>query len=116
MMGQAILEKRTYDQRIFDINCAALLDTSETISSVTSVTADAGALTFGTPIVNTVAVTYSDGTTAAIGKVIQVRISAGTIPTGQPNVVCTVRAKFVTNINPAMEATVLLRLNDTPES
>lgn len=112
-MSQATLEKRSFDQRIFDINCSALLDSTETISSVTSVAADSAGLTFGTPLVNTALVSYADGSTAAIGKVIQVRISAGTIPAGMDYALYTVRAKFVTNVNPALEATVLLRVQDS---
>ncbi|MDN8617858.1 hypothetical protein [Variovorax ginsengisoli] len=112
-MGK-VLDKRTADSRVYDIDCTDLLATGETISSVTSVTADQGTLTFGSPSINAAPIAYADGRTAAIGKVIQVQISAGTIPTGQSNLQCTVRALFATNVSPAVEATVVLRLIDTP--
>jgi hypothetical protein len=107
-----ILEKRTYDARIFDINCTDLLDTAETISSVSTVIADQGVLTFGTPVVNAGAVTYPDGEVAAIGKAIQFEISGGTIPRGVASLMCTVRARFTTSIGNDLEATVLLKLTD----
>jgi hypothetical protein len=112
-MGK-VLDKRTRDVRIYDIDCTDLLALAETITSVTSVAADQGALTFGTPTINAAQISYADGRTAAIGKVIQVQISAGTIPTGQSNLQCTVRALFATNVSSAVEATVVLRLIDTP--
>ena len=60
------LEKRTFDARLFDVNCTDLLDDDETISSVSTIVADQGSLTFGTATVNSALVTYPDGTTAAI--------------------------------------------------
>ena len=107
-----ILEKRTYDTRIFDINCTDLLDTSETVTSVSTVLADQGVLTFGTASVNTGAVTYPDGEVAAIGKVVQFEISGGRIPTGRASLMCTVRARFATSAGNDLEATVLLKLTD----
>lgn len=112
-MGQ-VLDKRTADNRVFDIDCTDLLPTGVTITSVTSIAADQGGLTFGSPAINVAPITYKDGRTAAIGKVIQVRISGGTISTGKPSLQCTVRALFATSAEPAVEATVLLRLIDTP--
>jgi len=112
-MGK-VLDKRTRDARVYDIDCTDLLAAGETISTVSSVTADQGGMTFGSPTINAAPVTYSDGRTAATGKVIQVQISAGTIPTGKPSLQCVVRALFATNVSPAVEATVLLRLIDTP--
>lgn len=111
----AVLEKRTYDSRIFDIDCTDLLDTAETISSVATVTADQGGLSFGVPATNGAAVTYPDGRTAAIGKVIQVAISGGEIPAGLGELECTIRARFATSINPQLEATAVLRLTDSVE-
>lgn len=111
-MAHQVLEKRTYDRRVYTIDCTKLLDAAETITSVTTVTADQGALAFETPIVNTVAIAMPDGSTAAIGKAIQVRIDDGAIPAGQLHLNCTVRLRMVTNLDPRLEATVLLRLND----
>lgn len=117
-----ILEKRTFDARRYDIVCTGLLADAEMIALVTSITADQGALTFGTPVLNTVPVSYIDGTTAIASKVIQVEISAGTIPRGAdsmnlgvPNLLCTVRARFTTSLSPnQVEATLLLLLRDQP--
>lgn len=116
-----ILEKRTFDARLYDIVCAGLLGTTETITSVLSVTADQGALVFGTATINAAAITYDTGT-VAIGKVIQVPISAGTIKTGSdsmnlgvPNLLCTVRVRFATSVGTnQIEATMLLLLRDQP--
>ncbi len=107
-----ILEKRTYDARIFDINCTELLDTLETISSVDAILADQGALSFGMASVNSSALTYPDGEEADIGKVIQFEISGGRIPSGVASLMCTVRVRFLTSINNDLEATVLLNLTD----
>jgi hypothetical protein len=108
------LDKRTADQRTFDIDCSQLLTANETISSVTNITADRGNLTFAAPIINSSPITYPDGRQVAIGKVIQVQISGGAIPTSAESLMCTIRAVFVTSVNPAVEATVLLRLIDSP--
>ena len=116
-----ILEKRSSEQVRYDIDCSALLTTGETISSVTSVTADANtgtSLTFGTPATNSTPSTYTDtfGSTRITPAytVIQVEIRGGSVPTGAQVNDYIVRAKFVTSVNPVVEATVRLRLNDTP--
>jgi hypothetical protein len=117
-----ILEKRTFDARRYDIVCTGLLAEGETIASVVSITADQGALTFGAGVVNTVPVSYMNGTTAIASTVIQVEISAGAIPKGAdsmnlgvPNLLCTVRARFTTSQSPnQVEATLLLLLRDQP--
>ena len=107
------LDKRTVDDRQYDIDCSKLLAPAETIASIIRVTADQGSLVFGTPTVNTVPVNYPDGSIAAIGKAVQVNISVGVITNGQPFLVCTVRAVVFTNWGETLEATVLLRLVDT---
>jgi hypothetical protein len=107
-----ILEKRTYDARIFDINCTDLLDTAETISSVDAIIGDQGGLSFGAASINSTAITYPDGEVAAIGKAIQFEISGGRIPAGVSSLMCTVRARFLTSIGNDLEATVLLKLTD----
>lgn len=117
-----ILEKRTYDARRYDIVCTGLLADAETIASVASIAADQGALTFGTGVINNLPVPYDNGVTVAVGKVIQVEISAGAIPKGAdsmnlgvPNLLCTVRARFTTSLSPnQVEATLLLLLRDQP--
>ena len=107
------LDKRTVDDRQYDIDCSKFLAPDETIVSIIRVTADQGALVFGTPAANNVPASYPDGSTAAIGKAVQVRISVGVISSGQPFLVCTVRAVVLTNLGNTLEATVLLRLVDT---
>ena len=107
-----ILEKRTYDARLFDVNLSDLLDDDETVSSVTTIVADQGGMTFGTATVNAALVTYPDGTTAAIGKAIQFEISGGRIPPGVAELMCTVRPRLTTSLGNDLEATVLLRLTD----
>jgi hypothetical protein len=111
---QQVLDKRTVDSRRYDIQCAALLLNGATIASVTSVTADQGGMTIGTGSINNVALSYPDGTTAAIGTVIQVSISGGTIPLGSPYLICNVHAVFVTTAGETLDATVQLRLVNTP--
>lgn len=115
-----ILEKRTSESARYDIDCSILLSPGETIASVTSISATptGSPLVFGSPLINTVPLTYTDtfgsARTVGVGVVIQVQISGGAIPTNQRVQIYTVRAVFATNLNPAIEATVRLRLNDTP--
>ncbi|HNB43882.1 MAG TPA: hypothetical protein PLL72_06770 [Burkholderiaceae bacterium] len=113
-----ILEKRTADNRLFDIDCSKLLDADETITAVGTITADGSTgLSFGTGVVNTQTVSYTDDETGltravGIGKVVQVRISQGNIPAGRSGLDCTVRVPLTTSKNTAVEATVLLRLTN----
>ncbi len=107
-----ILEKRTYDARLFDLDLTDLLDDDETVSSVSTVIADQGSLTFGSASINAEAVTYPDGVVAAIGKAIQFEISGGRIPPGVAELMCTVRPRITTSLGNELEATVLLRLTD----
>ena len=106
------LEKRTADAALYDFDCSTLLASGETVSSITSLTGDKGDLTFGIPIVNTVAITYPDETIGAIGQVVQVRISGGTIPVGQTSILCPVRMVVVTSVGNTIEATGVIRLMD----
>ena len=108
------LDKRTSDACVYDINCAAILDPAEIITSVSSITADQGGLTFGVVTVNPTAIAYPDGSTAAVGKVVQMQISGGAIPAGSPFLLCMVRVHLVTSVNLSLEATVQLRLIDNP--
>ena len=110
-----ILEKRTADARLFSIDCSLLLDPAETITSVTSITSDQGGLTFGTVAINSAVLNYPNGRQAQVGKVMQFTISGGTIPAGQISLMCIVRALMQTSINPAIEATAILKLTNTPK-
>ena len=107
-----ILEKRTWDRRTYAIDCTKLLDASETILSAGAVSADQGSLVFGAPMVNTAPVAFPDGSTAAIGKAVQLRIDDGTLPAGVVRLNCTVRIPLVTTQDPRLEATVILRLTN----
>lgn len=114
-------EKTSGESVLYDIDCSLLLATAETISSVTSLSAvpvTVPPVTFGTPSVSPSAITYTDvfGSTrvAPAGQVIQVRISGGLIEAGAEVRDYFVHALFATNLNPAVEAVVRLRLNDTP--
>lgn len=120
-MNTLILEKRTTESLLYDIDCTPNLAVTEIISTISAPTADQGGLTFGTPIVNTVTANYPDGTSAAPGKAIQVRIIGGaipagsTIPDGRPGIACTVRATYLTTPQGnTREATVVLWLTNTP--
>lgn len=107
--------KRTWESLPYTILCAPLLDTGETITSVVSVTADQGALTFGTPVVNPTQFTTTDGSIIPANTAIQVQISSGTIPANFTSLECVVRARFNTSESPnAREATMYLILSDQP--
>lgn len=113
-----VLEKRTSENIWYSIDCTDDLDAAETINSITSIAADQGSLAFAGQVANTVAITYTDGRVAAIGKSIQVQISAGIIPAGQmlpdgrAGIQCTIRAKYHTSEGNDREATILLNLTD----
>lgn len=119
-----ILEKRSSDARRFDVDCSLLLGATETITSVGAPTATATpavtgtAITFGSPTVNVSPATYTDSwgntRTAPAGQVVQVQISGGAIPSSARTQDYILRFPLVTSQNPTVEATVKLRVNDTP--
>lgn len=116
-----ILEKRTSEDVRVDIDCSMLLGPDETIQTVTSKTAEptsAPPIVLAAPSINTQPVTYTDDNnnarTVAIGKVIQLNISGGLIPTGVRTHSYILRFVLQTSANPAVEATVLLILKDQP--
>ena len=113
-MNSYVLEKRTSEIIFYDIDCTNILDTIETITSVTSVSADQTGLTFAGQAINSVPVDFPDGYSAAIGKVISVQISGGVIPSPQVNQLYTIRAIFVTSEGNTREATVLLNVTNIP--
>jgi hypothetical protein len=114
MLPIVTLEKRTSENIWYDIDCTNILDAAELIASITSIAGDQTGLTFTGQQVNTVAINYPDGTTGAIGKVIMVQISGGTIPVGQTVNPYTVRAIFFTNEGNTREATVILNIINSP--
>lgn len=113
-----ILEKRTSENKWYSIDCSDDLDASETIQTITGVTADQGGLTFSGQAANAAQITFTDGRVAAIGKAIQLLIGGGAIPSGQKlqdgraGIQCTIRAKYHTTEGNDREATVLLDLTD----
>lgn len=116
----AVLEKRTYDERVFDINCSSLLDEAETISTIVGFVDEGGSsantFTYSSGVVNSSPITYPDGSTAAVGKVIQVKISGGVIPTGMTKAYVTVRARFISSSGDKIEGTVMVKLTDSLSS
>ena len=113
-MNTYILEKRTSESIWYDLDCTNLLNPDEAIQSITSVNSDQAGLTFAAPAINTLPVTFSDGTIGEIGKVISVQISGGIIPTPQINQLYTIRAIFFTDATNTREATVLLNVVNVP--
>lgn len=123
MQALRYLDKRTFDDRLFDIVCSDLLDYDETIVSAvifdgpTPVPAlgsiALSGLVYGTPVPNPAPIIYPKlGVTAQIAKAIQVRISGGVIPDGATELLITIRLQMETTVNPMLEATVILRLTD----
>jgi hypothetical protein len=106
------LEKRTAESIWYDIDCTLLLNASELITSITSVTDDANVLTFSGQTVNTVAITYPDGSVGAIGKVIIVKIGGGVIGAGATSKSYTIRALFNTGTGNTREATVIMNVTN----
>lgn len=109
------LDKRIYDDRLYDIVCSDLLDDDEVILSAAILSDDqtVNKLTFGEPLVNPAPMIFPKlGKTAGIGKAVQVRIGGGEIPEGAGDLFCTLRLRMATNVNPQLEATVLLRLTN----
>lgn len=117
-----MLEKRTSESKTFDIDCSGLLGPGEVVQSVTSITAEpttSPALTFGTPQISGGDTEYKDQRTGVeytvpAGQVVRVRISGGKIPAGRTSQKYTIRLVFASNVDPAIEATVVLLLTDTP--
>ena len=113
---QQILEKRSYDSRLFDIVCTGILNANETVQSVTSASSDEGDLVFGPGVPNGAPVVYPDGTSAGAGQVVQIPISGGKPTAGQQSKLYTVRVRFVTSAGYQREATVQLRVTDKPSN
>lgn len=134
-MIQSVLDKRSFDQRLYDIDCSDLLAPEEVITSVTAITStipptvpnpvqtvpppdpladiNAAGFTFGTPAINHGPLLYPlYNHRADPGKVVQVMISGGVAPATPDGVTGTIRLQLVTSMSPHLEATVALRLVD----
>lgn len=108
-----MLEKFPGESALFDFDCTYLLATAETITGTPTLAflpalTGPDALTFGAAAVNAAPVTYDDGRVAAIGKVIQVRISGGTSATDQVKRQYAVAATFTTSAGNTLTAKALL--------
>lgn len=93
-MSIETLKKQPSESRLYTMDFSANLTTSETLASVTSVTADVSGLTIGTPVL---------GSRSA-----QVRISGGTA-----DVVYKVTWIVVTSAGNTLEAEGYLRIENT---
>ena len=110
-----MLEKFPGESAMFDIDCSQLLGTGVTITGTPTMSflpalTGGDGLTFGTPTVNTQAVTYSDGRTVAAGKVVQVRISGGTAANSKDSRVYAVAATIATSDGNTLQAKALLNV------
>lgn len=115
-MLQTVLDKRTYDERLIDVDFSDLLDPDETLVSCSApVDADSAGLAFGTPVINQGPVAYPQlGRSAGPGKVVQAMVSGGELLAGEPSRTCTVRFRAQTSLGQKLEATVAIRLIDSP--
>ena len=112
MNVQQILEKRTFDDRLYTIDCSALLAVGQTIASIGGITDDSAELTFTNAVINLSPITLASGRIIPIRQGIQVEVSGGALA-GAISQLITIRARFATNTDPAVEATVQLFLCDT---
>lgn len=110
------LTKTTYDKRIFDFACDAILTPTAVITEVVSITGGLGGMTFGPGVINDVATTYPPGITVRIGAVIQVKISDGTIPAGMSELPCPIHVRFKTSLGEEIEENVTLILSNSAET
>lgn len=122
------LDKRTWDDRLFDVDCTDLLDVDERIvqndGQPISIKADPQqpvngefntGLSFGGASINPAPIYYPKlDRWAPIGKALQFVIAGGCIPQGATELFCIVRVRFSTTASRQLEATQLLRLIDTP--
>lgn len=106
-----LIEKRTFDNRLYDLLAVNCLRPGETITGVISVISDDTSVTFGAYAINSVPVTYADGSSYPPGTVIQVHIAGGVVPVGATQMKTTIRARFSTTIDAQVEGvfTLLVR-------
>lgn len=120
------LDKRPYDNRLYDVVCSQLLDPDDVIIGTPTVVIEndyvinpvgpvMSGLTLGTCIVNAAPIRYPLlNLTVPIGQTIQVPISGGILLPGYSEYMFTLAFRFATLLNPAIEATVQLRLTPGP--
>jgi len=117
MSMQQQLVKRSGETVLCDFNCQLLLGPSESIEGAIQLSAEGpgAALSFGDAQINSEAVTYEFNRQVPAGKVIQVLIGGGSIPSGAAQAAYTVRARFgTTNAGEVREATARLLIIDEP--
>ena len=111
-----ILEKRSSESRLFDIDAGGMLAADETVTAITGIVHDANsgsALTFGNGVVNDAAVVLPSRVAPA-GELIQFRIAGGSVPTGASENLYRIRVRFSTSLSNNLEAVVVLRVRDNP--
>lgn len=113
-MNNFILEKRTAEAVYYQIDCTNLLDATEVITGITSVTSDQSGLALSQFAVNDFPIVFPDNTTADAGKVISLQIADGIIQPTQTSQLYTIRAIFTTSEYNTREATVLLNVTNIP--
>ena len=116
------LEKRSSESgALYDIDCSIFLPIGVTIIGTPTVTPEpvtTPPITVGVVYVNTLATTYTDayGSTRTVpaGQALQVALSGGSIPSNAQVQEYLLQCKFVTSRAEQLEATVRLRVIDTP--
>lgn len=109
------LEKYAAESILFDLDCTDNLAPEETIEGTPSMAfypalTGADALTFGTPIINEVAIHYADGKVGKVGGVIQVRISGGTSSNATTQRIYSVLSTFSTSTGNTLVARMKLSI------
>jgi hypothetical protein len=110
------LVKRSAETVLFDFDCSAILGANETITNITAVegSGPGAALTFGTPRVNTSAISYGYNRQTPAGKVAQVLVGGGSVA-GGASAAYVVKVRFETsNAGEVREAAARLLVTDEP--
>lgn len=105
------LEKRSWEERLYDFDMSALLAPDVTLASVSAMVAEPAdgttPITFGTPAISGQPITYTYATVPA-GKVVQCRVSGGVERS------YILRARCVDSNGEHVEGTVRLNVRDRP--
>lgn len=113
-MNSYVLEKRTSESILYNIDCTNILGINELIIDIISIESDQEGLVFQNFGINPDPIIFPDNYVADAAKVISVQISEGIIPIPQINQLYTIRALFDTSENNIREATVLLNVTNIP--
>lgn len=117
-MSLIYLEKYPTESVTFEIDCSGQLAASELITGEVQMSADPAltgddALAFRLPVVNSSPITYGPGKTVPAGKIVQVRISGGSVPNGQRQRAYSVLATFETSLGNTVVAKATLIVKST---